>query len=195
MGDARHQKIISDHNLGNAVDITHDAAVGCTGDLISSAALEDARVSYVIWNKQINTRDGKGWVKYKGSNPHTKHCHISIRADSRDDESPWAWGTTSYMGPKDLAPASEAYSEMLVLHPRFPGELARGASGSAVTTVQALLKLQNWAIDVNGRYGDNTQHVVRLFQLRKDLEPTGIVDFWTWKALWSGAAIYPTLTA
>ena len=89
MGDWRHQLSKSDHNVGNAVDITHDPASGCTGDAISSMAITDPRVTYVIWNRQI-WHDGS-WHPYSGDNPHTHHCHISIRDRDRSDARRWPW--------------------------------------------------------------------------------------------------------
>lgn len=89
MGDAAHQARTSDHNSGNAVDVTHDPASGCTGDIISASAIADPRVTYVIWNRQI-WRKG-AWSAYTGTNPHTAHVHISISAALRGDASPWDW--------------------------------------------------------------------------------------------------------
>lgn len=83
----------SDHNDGNAVDITHDPVSGCTGDVISAAAILDARTTYVIWNRRIynRARAAEGWRPYTGSNGHAHHCHVSVRADARADVSPWDW--------------------------------------------------------------------------------------------------------
>jgi hypothetical protein len=93
LGDARHQKRKSDHNLGNAFDITHDPASGCDGSTIAQLALGDPRVKYVIWNRRIWNRErgDTDWRSYKGSNPHTHHCHVSIYASSRSDTRPWRW--------------------------------------------------------------------------------------------------------
>lgn len=94
MGDAAHQKRKSDHNEGNAVDITHDPANGLDAGTIARLAQDDPRVAYVIWDRRIwsKAREAEGWRPYSGANPHTKHVHISIRADARDDDSPWPWG-------------------------------------------------------------------------------------------------------
>lgn len=89
MGDKSHQDRKSDHNVGNAVDITHDPQ-GCSGDKISEMAIRDPRVSYVIWNGKIWS-PSKGWTNYKGPNPHTNHVHISVKKDHRDDNSHWPW--------------------------------------------------------------------------------------------------------
>lgn len=89
MGDAAHQSRKSDHNDGNAVDITNDPS-GCSGDIIAEAATRDPRTKYVIWNRRIWTGT---WKPYTGANPHTSHVHISIRADARDDTRPWPWAS------------------------------------------------------------------------------------------------------
>lgn len=93
MGDARHQLRPSDHNLGNAFDLTHDPANGVDCERLSRLVIDDPRVTYVIWNRQIynRARASEGWRDYNGSNPHTHHMHVSIRAQSREDLSPWVW--------------------------------------------------------------------------------------------------------
>lgn len=96
MGDARHQAKPSDHNLGNAVDITHDPEAGADGDRIARLALRDPRTKYVIWNRRIWSNElhddpsGPG-RPYAGDNQHTHHVHISVRADRRDDAQRWPW--------------------------------------------------------------------------------------------------------
>lgn len=89
LGDWAHQQRKSDHNVGNAVDITHDPS-GCSGDVISEAAIRDPRVSYVIWNNRIWNGE---WHPYTGPNPHTSHVHISIKASAREDVRPWPWAS------------------------------------------------------------------------------------------------------
>lgn len=93
MGDYAHQQRPSDHNLGNAVDITHDPLHGCDGEIISSYAILDRRVTYVIWSGRIynRSRSAEGWRDYTGSNQHMHHVHISVRVDFRDDNSSWGW--------------------------------------------------------------------------------------------------------
>jgi hypothetical protein len=112
IGNAAHQKRKSDHNEGNAFDLTHDPKNGVDCELLSRDVVWDSRVTYVIWNKEICFTDQphrremdesctyphykgpekeKKWEAYFGPNPHTKHMHVSIRADAREDLSPWPW--------------------------------------------------------------------------------------------------------
>lgn len=78
-GDKAHQARKSDHNTGDAVDITHDPASGADGDVIAARALANPNVTYVIWNGRIYNKARPGWRKYNGSNQHTKHVHVSFK--------------------------------------------------------------------------------------------------------------------
>src|SRR5262245_48339140 len=133
MGDAAHKSRQSDHNEGNAFDLTHDPANGVDCNVLSRQVINDPRVTYVIWNREIydRRRPGEGWKKYNGSNPHTKHMHVSIKPESRDDLSPWPWSPGA---DKPGAPAS-------------PGTaLKRGSKGPEVQNVQQ--RLQELGYDI-----------------------------------------------
>jgi|ERR1041385_6700652 hypothetical protein len=68
----------SDHYKGLAIDVMTTTK----GREVSSWAVQNAKqlcITYVIWNRQIwDSRDGKGWVPYHGTSPHTDHVHISF---------------------------------------------------------------------------------------------------------------------
>lgn len=91
VGDLSHQNRKSDHNphvkdgnqgIVTAMDITHDSQNDCDCQKIvnSLVASEDSRIKYVIWKKRIISSKVQPWRwrKYDGSNPHTKHMHISV---------------------------------------------------------------------------------------------------------------------
>jgi hypothetical protein len=78
----------SDHNTGLAVDLTHDPARRIDCSDIYEQLKKDKRVKYLIFNKQIWI-PGRGDKPYTGSNPHTKHIHISINDNCGSDDSPW----------------------------------------------------------------------------------------------------------
>lgn len=196
MGDARHQARKSDHNQGNAVDITHDPASGCDGDLIASLAIRDARVKYVIWNRRIynRARAGEGWRPYTGSNPHTKHCHISIRADARTDTRAWAWASAGHAEPVPApAPGGDNRPEQRPppggaapnpTGPRYPNvPLKQGSRSTSVRRVQERLRALGWDVGVDGLFGAETDRVVKAFQRRKNLVDDGVVGPKTWRAL------------
>jgi hypothetical protein len=100
MGDTAHQKRKSDHNEGNAFDLTHDPENGIDCNVFAKLALLDNRVTYVIWNGQIyNTAmPAKGWRAYSGPNPHKHHMHVSIDAAKRNSSLPWPWASRSKDG-------------------------------------------------------------------------------------------------
>jgi hypothetical protein len=90
-----HQKASpnSDHNTGLAVDLTHDPDNGVDCAVIFEKLKEDHRIAYLIFKGKIWSRDKakSGNRPYSGSNPHNKHLHISINANSASDTSPWFW--------------------------------------------------------------------------------------------------------
>jgi hypothetical protein len=109
IGDRDHAKRHSDHNphvdwdgregVVTALDLTHDKAGGCDCQKLIDAivAARDSRVKYLIWNRQIANSSKIGstaawtWRAYGGSNPHTSHMHVSVKADraSYDNEAAW----------------------------------------------------------------------------------------------------------
>ena len=81
----------SDHEIGaagynHAVDLTHDSASGCDCRKIAEEMrlAKDSRIKYVIYNRRIfasysrTYRKPWEWGPYSGSNPHTRHMHVSI---------------------------------------------------------------------------------------------------------------------
>jgi len=93
VGDTRHAARPSDHNpdkatgMVRAIDVDRDVSGHAKPDLMPDIADQirlcakagDKRISYVIFNGRIaSSRMGWRWRKYKGSNPHNHHCHISF---------------------------------------------------------------------------------------------------------------------
>ena len=116
---AAHQKQNpnSDHNTGLAVDLTHDPKHGIDCADIFEKLKDDKRVDYLIFNGFIwsKSKAQQGNRKYTGSNQHTKHLHISIKAEFAADTSPWFWwmnqpSIVTQVGAKMLpVPAKKAY--------------------------------------------------------------------------------------
>ena len=93
IGDTRHSARPSDHNpdkatgVVRAIDVDRDVSGSAKFDLMPDIADQirlcakagDKRISYVIFNGRIaSSRMGWRWRTYKGSSPHTAHCHISF---------------------------------------------------------------------------------------------------------------------
>ena len=109
IGDAAHATRSSDHNpwvldggagVVTAMDVTHDPAHGCDAAALAESIRRsrDARVKYIIWNRRIANSsrvDGAAawaWRAYTGTNPHSKHVHISVLPEKArfDSEVRWA---------------------------------------------------------------------------------------------------------
>lgn len=102
MGDAAHEARASDHNDGNAIDFTHDLEHGPDLEALADVLLSDRRTKYVIWNKRIASPSisAGAWRPYSGTNPHTRHLHLSILAEARSDTADWPQtGAASGGGP------------------------------------------------------------------------------------------------
>ena len=99
IGDARHATTKSDHNpcprtgYVRAFDLDafldgKNATAHYLADQIRTHARSDKRIAYVIFNKKIaSKRTLWRWVKYRGTNPHIKHIHISFTALGDKDSS------------------------------------------------------------------------------------------------------------
>lgn len=102
IGDLRHSSRPSDHNpdpktgVVRAIDIDRNVHKGGKPDLMPDIADQvrlaakagDKRIAYVIFNGRIaSSRLGWRWRKYKGSNPHHAHCHISVTSKGDEDGS------------------------------------------------------------------------------------------------------------
>ena len=100
IGDTRHSARASDHNpdakgIVRAIDIDRDLSGKKKPDLmpdladqIRHAAKSDKRIAYIIFNGRIaSARLGFRWRKYRGSNPHNSHCHISFTKQGDSDDS------------------------------------------------------------------------------------------------------------
>ena len=104
IGDENHLTRSSDHNpwvrdgaigVVTALDITHDPGAGCDAEQIVQAVVNsrDARIKYIIWNRRIISSQVQPWVwrNYSGPNPHTRHCHFSVKSEKADYDSVAAW--------------------------------------------------------------------------------------------------------
>jgi hypothetical protein len=102
IGDTRHSARPSDHNpdaktgVVRAIDVDRDVSGSAKPDLMPDIANQirlaakagDKRIAYVIFEGRIaSSRMGWRWRKYRGSNPHTKHCHISFTKKGDTDSS------------------------------------------------------------------------------------------------------------
>lgn len=101
MGDAAHLLGPSDHNDGNAFDLTHDPLHGVDGENIARIALADRRTRFVVWRRTTHKRGVIGGPVTSEPNntpdPHESHVHVSIWPELRADASPWAWSSSGLL--------------------------------------------------------------------------------------------------
>jgi hypothetical protein len=102
IGDARHSARHSDHNpdstgVVRAIDIDRDLSGKTKPDLMPYLADQvrdfakrdkSKRIAYIIFDKKIaSARSLWRFRPYRGSNPHTKHMHISFTKKGDTDGS------------------------------------------------------------------------------------------------------------
>ena len=177
MGDAAHQKHHSDHNDGNAFDLTNDPAHGVDCNSLCNVVISDSRVTYVIWNRKIynRARAAEGWRAYTGPSPHDHHMHVSIAATSREILTAWPWSANGSLGP--IPPLKP------VPYGNIP--LRLGSRGTATLILQIQLKSMGYDVTPDGSFGPKTLHVVQSLQRKKQFKVDGIVGPKTWAALWN----------
>lgn len=109
IGDAAHAARTSDHNpwvivagqgVVRARDIDVDGidAAWLAEYLRQLGAKRDRRLypgGYVIFNERITAPDFSGWRTYTGTNPHTKHVHVSFTTNPAGFDDPGAWGISA----------------------------------------------------------------------------------------------------
>lgn len=98
-----------------AIDITHDPANGLDCERLFDElwASKDSRIKYVIWNREITSGHAgpSPWYSraYKGKNPHTRHLHLSVRADPESlIQRDWDLGGLMTLNPVYKAPPTPA---------------------------------------------------------------------------------------
>lgn len=192
IGDENHSARTSDHNPNEhgvvcAIDITHDPAHGfdsyAFADMLRSPGHRDPRIKYIISNRRIasgENEDHPAWVwrPYSGTNPHDHHVHISVKPDKAhyDSVADWAIAAGIVAPQAPTAPAGA---------PDDP-TLRHGASGVAVSELQAVLTKRGFLTKIDGVFGAATAAAVRAFQSRSGLAVDGVVGGYTWRALREG---------
>jgi len=133
IGDAAHATRDSDHNpwvkdaydvgVVRARDFTHDPVNGMDCSVLAKFLASKLGVhpalgsgAYIIWNNRIISTDRKseGWRPYSGSNPHTKHLHLSVETSrGYDSREPFGWGGAS-------GPVSNIEEDEVSFNDQFP---------------------------------------------------------------------------
>lgn len=193
IGDAAHQASKSDHNpngrgVVDAIDIDVD---GIDVAFLVALCIRHPAVNYVIWNRRIWSRS-HGFIAraYTGSNPHTKHMHVSLIQSSSAENNGLGWSVAAgiIVVPVVQPPAEGSWAERLQ---RSMPVLRKGVSNRAsVRKLQGLLNvhLDGTDLSVDGGFGPKTDAAVRRFQGARQLGVDGEAGPKTWGALLGGMA-------
>ena len=119
IGDSAHSSRTSQHNpnpagVVTAMDITHDPAHGVDGQTLANQLIKDSRTWYVIFNRRI-WQAGK-WSIYKGTNPHDKHVHISVKQTPAYYDNANNWNIINDMAKDAMTKAETTLLYMLAYH-------------------------------------------------------------------------------
>jgi hypothetical protein len=169
IGDQAHASRTSDHNprmiaganLVTARDWTHDPRNGLNCDRLATALRNsrDARIKYVIWDRRImsGAAGPQPWVwrPYTGSNPHTKHLHLSVVADQRC-RLRHGWDLTGLTDEGDDMPLSEQDKEDIALRAAEAvwARLVTNGFGDKVRADQVLTATERRVADLQGEVQD-----------------------------------------
>lgn len=208
IGDKAHQDSDSDHNPNNsdvvcARDFTHDPSAGANMHEFAEYLRDQPHktVKYIIWNKRIwsKARAGDGWRDYNGSNPHTKHMHVSVGVGSDgqsrqpyDDTAPWGIADIEQTPqqpatPKPNTPASNWTKDLIMALPT----LKQGSKGADVGRLQGLLIANSYRDSgIDHKFGPKTAKALRRFQADKRVKNSvvngrgdGVAGRYTWTVL------------
>ena len=205
IGDRAHRLRRSDHNPDRqgvvlAADLTHDPRNGMDAHAWARwlAGRNDRRVKYIISNGQV-WYPGRGWKKYRGSNKHVKHVHVSINKAYQNDTSPWFNGflvgtpvPAPAPSPRPAPPAPPAPTtaatdflkaiQMAIFLAKADimknGPVKQGSSrAGTVRVIQTGLQHRVGATIISdGKFGPQTEQWVKWFQGLHGLPVTGVVD-------------------
>lgn len=186
IGDTSHAARASEHNPDrdddpmprgavSAVDITKDSATMM--ETVRKALVGDPRVWYVIHNGFIWSRTNN-WVKktYTGSNPHTKHLHVSLRQTKAAHDDTSSWGLASSTPTPEPTPVPKPTEPTLV---KLNTAVKPGKRHEQVKLLQRLLIKAGYG-PINGAvttfYGMNTENAVARFHRRNPKFSSGGYD-------------------
>lgn len=167
----------SDHEVREgevtALDITHDPAHGLDCGKLVEGFKGDDRIKYIIWNRHIMSGTEQShtaweWRPYTGENPHTLHCHISVKMGAQGDQTQ-SWNIDGTSIPDNIP---------------VPATIARGSTGADVKVLQTMLF-------ADGIFGPATEAAVKKYQSSHGLVADGVVGPYTWRALLATAGPAP----
>ena len=188
IGDASHSARTSDHNPNsrgsvNAMDIT---VAGIDKGTLIAVAKKHPSVRYIISDRRIMNRDIGNFRSrpYSGSNPHTKHVHISLYQSATAENRTQSWGLA------DAKPVSGVGGSSSPTYSAISGAIPLAKLYSKGEPVKRIQKAVG--VKADGYYGPDTRDAVKSFQKKHGLDADGIVGPDTWAAINGGKTSKPS---
>lgn len=188
IGDPAHSARVSDHNPNgrgsvNAVDITK---AGIDVGTLIAVAKRHPSVRYIIHNRRIMNRDIGNWAArvYKGSNPHTKHVHISLYQSSTAENRTQKWGLANAkpVGGISTGGGGNTYKAISGATP-----LVRlYTKGEPVKRAQRAVGVKD-----DGFWGPSSESQAKKWQKANGLDPDGMIGDKSWAVINGGKAKKP----
>ena len=175
IGDAAHRYQVSGHNPSpqgfvTAYDITASPLVDM--DYIRETVCNDERTHYFIWQGYIySVRHGFEKQKYRGSDQHWGHSHLSIKGMTEFGIGPggerfWCEKTTPWFNNPNL-PTVSLGNMIGALNYFEAGHFVKGDTYdyAGVRLLQsALNKVRGWSLELNGLFDRRTKEAYSEFQ-------------------------------
>ncbi len=201
IGDPDHRAkgwTASDHNpwapvgrggVVTARDFTHDPADGLDCHRLAEhlrrrALAGDRRIKYVIWDRRIaSASSGWAWRPYGGSNPHTKHLHLSVAPIQSlfDNAAAWGWQKAHAPAPKPKPTPKPVVDKVSDWGPFYTGRIgARTVSRWDCGTDVRILQVFIGGTTTDGYFGSDTEAAVEAYQRMRGYTVDGIVGPQTW---------------
>ncbi len=194
IGDEDHQDSWSDHNPNGsdvvcAKDILGDAGLSLQKLVNHLIANPHPNLRYVIFNRKIYQRKNNFAPEdYNGKNAHKTHVHVSV-GNGPDGRSTTGYDNTvswkiSQVGgtPSKPTTPSKPSTGTGKLGDKMP-TTKRGAKGTTVRRLQALLTANGYKVSIDGIFGPQTERQLRAFQGKHAKPVDGIAGPITWNAL------------
>lgn len=189
IGDASHSARTSDHNPNsrgsvNAMDIT---VSGIDKGTLIAVAKKHPSVRYIISDRKIMNRDiGNFRARtYTGSNPHTKHVHISLYQSSTAENRRQSWGLANAKPVSGVGGSGggSSYGDANAKHDVGSRVMRKYTSGTDVRWLQKRLYKLGYDLDFDGDFGPKVESSVKAFQKKAGIAVDGEVYTDTIKAL------------
>jgi putative peptidoglycan binding protein len=193
IGDQNHQNGYSDHNPNGAnvvcaIDVKGDGGLNLATFVLMLLTDIHPNLRYVIYRRKIYERSNDFEARhYGGANPHDEHVHVSVGngpdgRSTRDYDNTRGWGIAEFDHPSNPSKPSKPSTGNDRLGDNMP-TLKRGSKGIDVRRLQALMVANGYKVSIDGKFGPQTEKILKSYQSKYANPADGIAGPITWNAL------------